>query len=299
MYELNNHSVIATLRGAHTSCIGAAAFLPLGAERCVATGALDCTMATHDATTGRAKRTWDLRRGGGDAGDQQQIFNPPMVHAMATRAAGGGAPALCAQPHARLVTCIRRALKCLAGDLCTLAHSLWSCFASAHAAAHALTSAAFAAVHTQRHARRLAAARGDGCVSIFDAEAAAAAATPPSKGRSKQGRSATAAAQSSLLEPCAGVVVLGAGERVHCAAVGALAFMAPPLSHVLVSAGNDRQIALWRAPAGGGADAGRGALCALRHGRKANAVAAFGARAAGAFAVADTSRRVAVYSVHA
>lgn len=124
VYELNNHSVIATLRGAHTSCIGAAAFLPLGAERCVATGALDCTVTTHDATTGRAKRTWDLRRGGGDAGDQQQVFNPPMVHAMATRAAGGGAPALCAQPHARIATCIQHALKCLAEDLCTLPHSM-------------------------------------------------------------------------------------------------------------------------------------------------------------------------------
>ena len=111
VFELDRHTRYRTLRGAHSSGLTCVAFLPTWRRGlAVATGSLDCTVATWDASTGsklpvqidlrQCTRTLDAT----DAGDGSSIgnmVNPPMAMSMAAIDGEAlGRTDLCAVPDA-------------------------------------------------------------------------------------------------------------------------------------------------------------------------------------------------------
>lgn len=84
VFDLQQRRLHKTLRNTHSSAVACAAYVPsLRRGNGVATGGLDCTVATWDVSSGGSVLApWQLRQDVEAAETQLGVANPPMAHAM-------------------------------------------------------------------------------------------------------------------------------------------------------------------------------------------------------------------------
>lgn len=86
VYDLETHRLFKTLRGQHANICSAAPFRPNGSPWDLVSGGLDGCVLFWDFSRGRLKFKIDLNAGGNGLETQAagaQLFNPPLVHALA------------------------------------------------------------------------------------------------------------------------------------------------------------------------------------------------------------------------